>query len=554
MTTKFFRSNKKLILISIFSFLLFFLLANLKPTGIFWSLDEGGKFIYLESVIQEKNPKTSLIYPGHILDPNHDNIALFFYSKIGDKIFSWWQVGFPLLSLPFYKLFGFGGLYFLPALAGALIVYISGKITKYLSDGSDHLESITAVIIAFCSPVFFYSVTFWEHSISVALLMLTIYFLLISKGKSRNLFFYLAGISGSLSIFFRTEAILIIAGFSLVLLLLNRKRFIPFSIGLGITTLSWAGLNYWLMGFFISPNVQAVQSLPNLNGLIKTGFKYIPYTLFNAPMVSAFDLGRELLIIGTILFIFVFGFSIIPKLKFFAILIFVGLSTISFYVLLQPGLYRSVHGFLLICPIISLAFIVFRSKIWNEKRDYFLYMSGGVSIFFIGFFMRAWLAAGGLQWGPRYMLGLYPLLIISSMVGVSELFKKSNKLKQNLIGFSILLSLTIGFGFQIRGYYTMVQTMKLYEQSANVLRELKDEIIITDCTWMPMVIPDLYWNGNIFREPPNTALLDAIKVSGKNSYLSVKMISCNTMFIDEVIKNYEDNPSGLEITRISIPD
>jgi len=546
------KKDKYLIIITLLSLLIYLLLSYIKPSGIFWSLDEGGKLIYIESVLQRDNPSSQLIYPGQELDPFHENIALFFYSEIKGDIFSWWPVGFPLLSLPFYLLLGFRGLYVLPALAGAMIVFLSGKITKYLSKDSEKLACMVSIIVAFCSPIFFYSVTFWEHTLSVAFLMLATFLLLTSNNMPSNRKLIFAGIFGSISVFFRTEAILLLAGYWIILFFIERRKILPTSIGFGITTIIWALINYSLMGYILSPNVQAVQNLTNFNGLLSIGLKYIPYTLFNAPIISAFDLGRELLFLGTITFIIVILLSIFSKLRFVAILFSFVLTSICLYVLLQPGLYRSVHGFLLICPIIALVFLVYRTKIWNEHKNYFLFTFGGITVFFLGFFVRAWLAAGGLQWGPRYMLAMYPLLIIPTLIGIKELINLTSKSKKIITKIVVIMSILVGFGYQIRGYYTMYLTMDLYQQSATELRNLSDEIIITECTWMPMVIPDLYWNGNIFTSPPKPDLVENIGAAGKDSYLSIEMQSCNTTYIDEILNIYKNNPGGLIIKTNSI--
>jgi len=256
--------------------------------------------------------------------------------------------------------------------------------------------------------------------------------------------------------------------------------------------------------------------------------------------------------VGTLLFALVIFFSLIKRFRLFSFIAFIGLCLVCFYVLIQPSMYRSVHGFILICPVVALVFTIYKTKIWKTYLNYFLLSFGGITVFLIGYFLRAWLAAGGLQWGPRYMLALYPLLLIPTLVGVREILNSKNQLKNIVVNFSLIFGLIIGLGYQIRGYYTMISTMNLYEQSAQKLRKLNEEIIVTDCTWMPMVIPELYWNGNIFTNPPGTTLLENIKKSGMNSYLSVDMLSCNTTYIDEVLELYQKHPGGLVIEKIEI--
>lgn len=94
---------------------LYLALAAGRPAGIFWSLDEGGKFLYLQSVLASGDPRAPLPYPGRGLDPGLEAVPLFYWIKAGAEIYPWWPVGFPLLSLPFYQVFGWLGLYIVPA-------------------------------------------------------------------------------------------------------------------------------------------------------------------------------------------------------------------------------------------------------------------------------------------------------------------------------------------------------------------------------------------------------------------------------------------------------
>ncbi|HXV98233.1 MAG TPA: hypothetical protein VEC93_07410, partial [Anaerolineae bacterium] len=83
------------------------------PPNIFWSLDEGGKYIHLQSIIESGNPGAPLLYPGRYLDQKLNFVPLFFWARQDDQVYSWWPVGFQLITLPFYLLFGWFGLYLL---------------------------------------------------------------------------------------------------------------------------------------------------------------------------------------------------------------------------------------------------------------------------------------------------------------------------------------------------------------------------------------------------------------------------------------------------------
>jgi hypothetical protein len=305
--------------------------------------------------------------------------------------------------------------------------------------------------------------------------------------------------------------------------------------------------NLLMMGHPISRNFASVDS--SASGLLNAGAKYVPYVLFNVPIVSAFSLGKWLLIAGTVAVGLAVLLGIFPRTRLFSIPFLVISSLICGYVLLQPGMYRSVHGFILICPLVLASVWVFRSPSWHQQRRFWLLLLGGMIIYALGYISKAWLAAGGLQWGPRYMLILYPILIIAAVAGAQASFGQSRGWMRLVFAGAWLLATLVGLGFQIRGYVTMYQTMGLYDQSAQVLRTLKNDVVATDCTWMPMVIPDLYWQGNVFAGVPGQTLRDNLIQEGKTSYLNVIMISCSTTYLDEVKRDFPTTDHGLIIRR-----
>jgi hypothetical protein len=67
---------------------------------------------------------------------------------------------------------------------------------------------------------------------------------------------------------------------------------------------------------------------------------------------------------------------------------------------------------------------------------------------------------------------------------------------------------------------------------------------------MPMVIPDLYWNGNIFTNTYSEKWEKNVKKRGLDSYLFVTMYSCDTDPIDQELKQYSTVNDGLDIKEV----
>jgi hypothetical protein len=539
--------NHGLLVISVLVFIIFFSLAILKPKGIFWSLDEGGKWIYMENVLRTGSPRAPLIYPGRSLDSKLENVALFFYGRIGQKIYTWWPVGFPLVTLPFYKLLGWAGLFILPSLAGAIIVYFSGKIAETFSSKLKNSGRLIALTIALATPVAFYSMTFWEHTISVACVVITLYCIQISIRTPERPYLFIAGVMGSLATFFRLESGLIILGFGVAILVFEMKKAIPLILGGLITTSGWVLGNMWLSGHPFSSSMDSIQAISSFTAFKMVGIRFISYVLFNSPTIGAFDLGDRLLYLVTFLTGLCVLFGIFRKTLWLSALLSVSVTGICAYVLFQPSLYRSVHGFVLISPIVLLSSWIIGTQAWRANKKFWIICGMGLIVFTIGYVLRAWVSAGGLQWGPRYMLALYPILVIAAVIGAEELLGQVSALKRYLVLAVAAVAVLVGFGFEVRGYITMYLTMDLYNKSATTLRAINDKVIKTECTWMPMVIPDLYWKGNIFTNTYSENWENNVKKSGQNSYLFVTMHACDTDPIDQELKRYATVKDGLDI-------
>ena len=148
------------------------------------------------------------------------------------------------------------------------------------------------------------------------------------------------------------------------------------------------------------------------------------------------------------------------------------------------------------------------------------------------------------------MLALYPILMIAAFIGVEELLNRVIAWKKYIVLSATTLAILVGFGFEVRGYITMYFTMELYDRSASTLRAMKDEVIKTDCIWMPMVIPDLYWGGNIFTNTNNEKWESNVKKRGADSYLFVTMYACDTDPIDKELDQYARVKDGLDIKEV----
>jgi hypothetical protein len=296
--------------------------------------------------------------------------------------------------------------------------------------------------------------------------------------------------------------------------------------------------------------MNSIQAVSSFTALKIVGIRFVPYVLFNSPTIGAFDLGDKLLSIATLLALLGVIFGLYRKTLWLSLFASTGVTVICGYVLLQPSLYRSVHGFVLISPFVLMSSWIIGVQAWKANKKFWIICIMGVFVFAVGYILRAWVSAGGLQWGPRYMLALYPILVIAGVVGIQEIVLQISARQKTMVLAAASLAVLVGIGFEIRGYITMYLTMDLYERSAATLRTFTDQVIKTECTWMPMVIPDLYWNGNIFTNTDSEKWVKNVRNRGLDSYLFVKMYSCDTDPIDQEIRQYSKVKDGLDIKEV----
>jgi hypothetical protein len=194
-------------------------LALLQKQG-FWNVDNANKFLQLRAIVDSGYKDYSIPWPGARIDPDFEyNPIPHPFSVVQDhKLYSIYSPIFALVSSFFFRTCGFWGLYLLPLLFSVLLLCGIVRILRTLESGQ--LSAVYAVLIAgLCTPLWFYSLVFWEHIIAVCFCVWGISFFLdfIKSGRRRQL--TLGALAAALSIYFRDElylfcAVLIVAVFA----------------------------------------------------------------------------------------------------------------------------------------------------------------------------------------------------------------------------------------------------------------------------------------------------------------------------------------------------
>lgn len=140
------------------------------PHDGFWIIDNGAKFVQVQSILRSGYQRYDILWPGRVIDPalQWQPFPHPFGRVVDGRLYCQYPPFFALVSAPLYQAFGHAGLYVLPLLGGLAILAGVWRLAALLSAAP--LASFAAVVVAgLATPLWFYSATFWEHTPAVAL-------------------------------------------------------------------------------------------------------------------------------------------------------------------------------------------------------------------------------------------------------------------------------------------------------------------------------------------------------------------------------------------------
>ncbi len=142
----------------------FAVLCALEKRG-FWITDNANKFLQVQALANSRYADFSIPWPGQIVDPDfvYNPLPYYFTRVESGKLYSVFSPVFALISALFFDYLGPWGLYLLPALSSlamlAGLAQLASLVSQRIAVG--HVSVLTTGL---CTPVFFYSLVFWEHT------------------------------------------------------------------------------------------------------------------------------------------------------------------------------------------------------------------------------------------------------------------------------------------------------------------------------------------------------------------------------------------------------
>jgi hypothetical protein len=477
------------------------------PPHAFFTPDEGAKLLQLQSLRWENGHLGyDIAYPGRDLDPDlqfAQNDPLWGFLRVRDnKLYFQRLPVFPLLVLPFFRWFGFQGLYLLPAVGGA----VSGVLALHLLERDDRRFGMW-MLIAFGSPVFIYATIFWEHTLTTCLglvgawLAFRIGPIARAAPPPKIAGWLLVGAVLGTCVYIRLEMLI----FALALLLacwciVRDGRWGPMWAGasLGLVLLPYRLLHGIMFGGHQMPD-HADYLFNPLRYLVSAQWRAVPDLLIGPPIEDAIHTGwlGGLWAIAAVIVV-AHSFSATDSLAMRRIRL-AGLATtavVGALFLFHSTLYHSAHGLLFTTPWallgLSRARQVWRSGSWRARVVVLTAVLGlvGYALAMVG--LRGAPPQGGLEWGARFAMPFYPLL---ALIAAWDLGARRCDVKTLAIVGALVF---LGLGFQARGIWTIGRDKQTNAALYRMIVEVPERHIVTDMWWLPLNAAPVYAQKDVF--------------------------------------------------------
>jgi len=226
-----------------------------QPADAFWINDCGNKALVSEGLLASNYHELAFDHPAAAVDPAGTTFPIvspFAVVRDGNR-FSVYPPAYAALAAPFLRAFGPNGLR-LPAALGVGLA--AAMACFWLSSAVGSAWAFGAgVVLALATPLFFYGMTLWEHSLTVALGLAA--WILASRPRPTHL--VAAGALIGVACWFRVELGLMGLALALAALLVWR-RMAPLAwlaAGAAAPVLAWLLANSALYGSLLGPHLAA---------------------------------------------------------------------------------------------------------------------------------------------------------------------------------------------------------------------------------------------------------------------------------------------------------
>ncbi len=501
------------------------------PREAFYTGDSGVKLVQVENLVSSRYSTVALEYNGNDIDPNSSmspfQLRPSVYVKDG-RNYSVFPILFSFLSSFPYVAFGFAGLYVLPILSGLLCIPLAYAIARHFMP--HRFAMLAAALALFGTPMFFYSLTFWEHAPASCLFLASVW-LFMRSARNRPAV-VVSGFLLGMCAWLRTEMLVLalIAGVAGMVSLGRPRAIVAWMSGAALSVFGLLAMNRSIHGEWLGHVTRNARmgGMDGLCGSVPVRMSHLWTSLFglNAPQsFSAVGTGGpqtgvavkssgslELLAFGAvagILCMSVMAFVVEYRrtrqehhhgarpqgswvLAGWAVLFLALAAAVGIYVstlsqdraplvtVLKSG------GLFTFSPFLAMALAwPWQGTARNQVRRGYLWLLGTSLAFII---VMPLLAPndGGIRYGARYLLPVMPLLVILAVAVFHEFINgPGRRVFVVLMAALVMMSLLI----EARGYQVLHRKKAFGRDLTATLMASSSQRVAALFWWIPFEMP-----------------------------------------------------------------
>ena len=509
---------------------------SIMPKHVFWMPDEGAKLFELEACGLSW-PKTAWrgkmtyripfagqrLLPGDEFLPGFDVFPQPIRMADGSLYLGFDSpVVFPLLTAPLFHAFGAVGLYILPLMSGVLVALLSGVLVTWFAPS---LGPAAVLLVGLGTPLWFYSVVFWEHTLASLFGLLAVWLLVRAPQRIESAVTTIPAIL--LASMFRTEmpalgAALLVAWGVVAFnawrqpsaatndtTMMRARR--PLGsrsvllVLLGLTVALGAILNSSLTG----RHKALIRVLPERIDQAFSGIANVPQGMIEV-FINSQNLGPEVspawLVAASVAVLLGLIAPLIRGVRVQAAVIVAALSmmlTCSASLIITGEPYHGLHGLFPVAPFVMLWPFALR-HMW-ERHDARLLALGTATWVYLLFvfaalaltYIHQGLLDVGMEWGQRYLLTAYPMLTVLALVGFRALHASLRPAWLRTLFISLVaLLVAAGVCLEVRGLRMLYGTRSIMAKWDEAMRS--EGPIVTTVWWIPPAVADLFITHEMF--------------------------------------------------------
>jgi len=473
------------------------------PAQGFWINDNGCKYIQTVSLIRNQFRSASIDWPGADMDPEYlfQPIAFPFGQMIRGKLHGYYSTSFSFLSSWPYRLFGFRGLYLLPLASGLLLLPAVWRMAGQLPC-SGLGKPLSLLLVALGTPLWFYSVSFWEHVPAVCLTTWAVFWAQRHMARGGGLSLSVSSALCAASIALRDD--FYVFAVALMVYTIAQRREISAAliaglVGLGCLSPMW--ISHWIStGNPLGHHVSSVTPFQNGIGPFLEerwiAFKVLLLDAHPDTRISLFLTLPCLFLLCTIPRSGKGWKRLLPGM----VLMWACFMAAS----AAWGHYRSdvpmdwmmrTNGLFVSAPFLTLGFL--RGDSASDSRDSSLALLR-ISLLFCLLYASLSPAVSliGLHWGARHLLPVFPLLGIPAASFLACLW--AGTAKRALCRSGILLLLGLSLLLQLHSLRLLHQRKSFCAELNRIVREREEEIVVAVEWYLPQELAPVFFDKRIF--------------------------------------------------------